>query len=200
MKVSPRSCLLWLAAVAFLAVPSFSSAAVRIELKNGQTIVADECRESGRSLQCYKMGGTFAIEKGDIASVKRTSENGTSEEETFPSVRKEPVPAAGGADHGAEPKNPATDTRAKLDRITAQKRALLPQREKLVKERERLQEEVKEAPAWMTVDRFDALKKKISALDEKIKSFNEEVRKLNGEEKAILDAAKKTSAPAEAAK
>ncbi len=189
MRSMYRGCLFALAAV--LVLPSLAPAAVRIQLKNGRTIIADECRESEGTFECYKMGGTFAIEKRDIASIKKTSASEDLEEnETVPSAQPEAKEGAAKTDKGTEPENPAAEARKKLDWINGRKRALQPEREKLAKEREQLQKEAKDAPDWMSVNQFNDLKKKISSLDERIKAFNDEAKKLNEEGKTILDSLK----------
>jgi hypothetical protein len=181
-------CLLFLALFVLWPFPSFSTAAVRIELKNGGTIIADECRESGVKFLCYKMGGTFEIEKQDVASMKESPAKATGEgEETSPSTRPEVKEGAG---KGTSVEQRGSEARKRLEQIAKRKRALQPEREKLVRERGDLQEEVKKAPDWMTVDKFNDLQKKISALDEKIKGFNDEAKQLNQEEKTILDSLK----------
>jgi hypothetical protein len=190
MRLLHGGCLLAIA-VAVLILPSLAPAAVRIELKNGRTIIADECRESDGTLECYKMGGTFVIEKRDIASIKKTSASESLDEnETAPSAQPEVKEGAAKTEKSAEPGNPGAEARKRLDWITGRKRALQPEREKLVKEREHLQEEQKNAPYWMTVYQFNDLKQKISSLDERIKAFNDEAKKLNEEEKTILDSQK----------
>jgi phage-related minor tail protein len=194
MRLPYRIRLLFLAAIAASLFPSFSSAAVRIELKNGGTILADECRESDGKFLCYKMGGTFEIEKGDVASMKETSVRETGEEEeTSPPAQPEEKEGAVEAHKGAPAGQPGAEARKRLEQITERKRALQPEREKLVREREDLQEEVSKAPDWMTVDRFNDLQKKIATLDERIKGFNDEVKQLNQEEKTILDSLKTTA-------
>jgi chromosome segregation ATPase len=172
-------------------LPSPSTAAVSIELKNGGTIIADECREADGKLLCYKMGGTFEIEKQDVASTKKISATENIEEqEASPSVQPETTvePAKPNGNAGAD--NTAAETQKRLEQITERKRALLPEREKLIKEREHLQEEVKKAPDWMTTDRYNDLKKKNADIDKRIKSFNDAVKKLNQEEKTIRDSLK----------
>jgi chromosome segregation ATPase len=194
MRLIYRSCLLVLAVIAASVFPSPSPAAVRIELKNGGTIIADECRESDGKLLCYKMGGAFEIEKRDIASMKGISaKESIEEEEASPSVQPEAKEGAAETDKGSVVEHPGAEANKRLEQITERKRALQPEREKLVRERENLQEEVKKAPDWMTTDQYDNLKKKISALDEKIKGFNDEVKQLNQEEKTILDSLKTTA-------
>jgi chromosome segregation ATPase len=194
MRLLYRSFLLFLAVITAAVFPSLSPAAVRIELKNGGTIIADECREADGKLLCYKMGGTFEIEKRDIASIKETSEReNIEEEEAPPPAQPEVKEGAAETDKGAGVEQPGAEARKRLEQITERKRALQPEREKLVRERENLREEVKKAPDWMTTDKFNDLKKRISALDERINGFNAEVTQLNQEEKTILDSLKTTA-------
>ncbi len=183
-----------LIALAFALVPSLSRAGVSIELKNGNTISADECRESNGRLVCYKMGGTFEIEKQDIASVRRSKgESMSGEEEQPPATQENTGEGKGKPDKGALTKDPAVEGKARLDRITQRKRELQPEREKLISEREKLNQELKSSPDWMTVDKFQDLKKRMSALDERINAFNDEVTRLNKEEKTIRDSLQKGS-------
>jgi DNA repair exonuclease SbcCD ATPase subunit len=182
--------LFLVAALAVCVLPSPSAAAVRIELKNGGTIIADECRESDGKLLCYKMGGTFELEKQDISSVQKTTAEEGIEEQGVSAPEEPEATSASKTDKSAE--HPASEAEKRLEQITQRKRALQPEREKLIRDREHLQDEVKKAPDWMTTDRFAALKKKISTLDERIKDFNDEVQKLNQEEKTIRDSIKTT--------
>jgi uncharacterized protein (DUF3084 family) len=194
MRLLYRSCLLFLAVIAASVFPSLSSGAVRIELKNGGTIIADECRESDGKLLCYKMGGTFEIEKRDIVSMKETSaRESIEEEEASPSAQPEAREEAVETGKGGGGEHPAAEARKRLEQITERKRALQPEREKLVNERKDLQEEREKAADWMTTDKYDDLQKRISALDERIKDFNDEVKQLNQEEKTILDSLKATA-------
>ncbi len=187
------SCALIAAAVAL--VPSLSAAGVRIELKNGSEISADECRESDGRFVCYKMGGTFELEKQDVASMKRTKgEPATGQEERSPATQEKDtgnVEKKNGK--GAASKDPVAEGNARLDRINQRKRELQPERDRLINEREKVNQDLKNAPDWMTVDRFNDLQKRMSALDEKIKAFNDEVTRLNQEEKTIIESLKKGS-------
>jgi chromosome segregation ATPase len=193
MRAKYWSGLFFVAVFSVSVLPSPSPAAVRIELKNGGTIIADECREADGKLLCYKMGGTFEIEKHDVASMKQiAATEDIEEQETSPSVQPETKEGAAKPNSNAGAENTAAETQKRLEQITERKRALLPEREKLIKEREHLQEEVKKAPDWMTTDRYNDLKKKSADIDERIKSFNDEARKLNQEEKTIRDSLKTT--------
>jgi chromosome segregation ATPase len=186
------SCALIAAAVVL--VPSFSAAGVRIELKNGSEIFADECHESNGKFLCYKMGGTFELEKQDIASMKQTKrEPAAVQEEGSPAARDSGGDVANKKDKSAVSKDPVAEGNARLDRINQRKRELQPEREKLVSEREKLKEDLKNASDWMATDRFNDLKKRISALDERIKAFNDEVTRLNQETKTITESLEKRS-------
>lgn len=169
------------------ASPSFSD--VKIELRNGSSITADECRESGAGLLCSKMGGTFEIEKRDIVRI-RTVKGGRSEDNGAV------TPEAGAADTekaetGNAGKIPAGDSDSKgaaanrLEEIRQRKQELNNERGKLIKDREQLQIDIKNAPDWMPAAQHDELNKRNSDLDERIKKFNAEVKELNNEERKI---------------
>jgi hypothetical protein len=170
------------------APPSFSG--VKIELRNGGNITADSCSESGTSLLCYKMGGSFSIDRRDIASMKTTEgsvadeDAGPSPEAAAKSVTKEDAENSRKAstdDAGAAQKPPA----GRLEEIGKRKSELVNERENLVRERLRLQEDTKKAPDWMLPERYDELNKRNADIDARIKRFNEEVKELNDEEKKI---------------
>jgi hypothetical protein len=172
------------------APPSFSG--VRVELSNGGSITADSCSESGTSLLCYKMGGSFSIDKRDIVSIRTTEGAEAGEDEEVP-----PEPDAAGAkggdaentgkvsadDAGGVRNSPAD----RLEEIGRRKSELVKEREKLVKERLQLQEDVKKAPDWMLPEQYDELNKKNTDIDARIKRFNEEVKELIDEEKKIRE-------------
>jgi hypothetical protein len=169
---------------------TYSFCGVRIELNNGRSITADSCSESGTRLLCYKMGGSFAIDKREIVSMKTTEGAETEEDAGSP-----PAPAAANAtgeasdssgtvspdDTGGMRESPA----GRLQEIGKRKSELVREREKLVQERMRLQEDVKNAPDWMLPERYDELNKRNADIDARIKRFNEEVKELNDEEEKI---------------
>ncbi|MDA8432271.1 MAG: hypothetical protein M0Z60_04825 [Nitrospiraceae bacterium] len=185
MRVSPGH-LAALLAGALVLLPAIAFAGVKVELKNGRTIIADFCEETGAVLTCSKMGGSFEIEKKDIVRTREISGGG----------EYEGAPEAPSSPHAAEPELRAPEKGAqkeaspgegtgRLEEIRKQKAAVAPEREKLLKEREKLQEELKTAPDWMPTKQYEELQKKNAELDKKIKKYNEEVGGLNREEKAI---------------
>ncbi len=184
-----------------LLLPSLVFAEVKIELKNGRTIVADFCEEAGASLACSKMGGTFDIEKKDIEKIREVPDG---------SVDSDIAPASPdtGQEAGQEKKEPGegddgdrmkgtpagegvTGGAGRIEEIRKRKTEMAPEREKLLKEREKLQEDLKKAPDWMPVKQYEELQKRNAELDEKIKKYNEEVGGMDREEKNIVDESKK---------
>ena len=53
-----------------IAFPALSFSEIKIELKNGKSIIADTCRNANGKLTCDMMGGTFEIDKNDIENMK----------------------------------------------------------------------------------------------------------------------------------
>lgn len=178
-----------------LLVPSFAMAQVKISMKNGMDIFAEECREESDRLVCYKMGGSFEIEKKDIRAVKNVSPGG----EVMQDIRREDAASAGAKDQGKKGENnkqavakkegtSASGTVSSVDKkaadADAQKmQALQSEREKLVKERQQLQEDIKKAPDWMSSKQYDELNKRNVELEDKIKKYNEDAGKLTEQDK-----------------
>lgn len=190
---------------AALMVPGLSFSDVKISLKNGSEMIADECREEGNSYVCFKMGGTFVLEKIDVKSIKAVAARtgnvqpdaaaGADEDKGRPAASKsgEDVKKEAGdsAAADAEAKGTGPVAGKRLDEITGRKQELSAEREKLIKDRQQMQEDLKKAPDWMPDKQYDELKKRNAELDERLNRFNEEVRRLNKEEKDILDGLKK---------
>lgn len=195
----------WHIAVLFIfslaLLPSLTIAAVKIELKNGRTITADFCEEAGAAMACSRMGGTFDIEKKDIAKIRnipdengQSYEGGTTDETASPQGtgrQTEGKPEGGGELKEATAGEGVAGAAGRLGEIRKRKSEIAPEREKLLKEREKLQEDLKKAPDWMPVKQYDELQKRNAELDEKIKKYNEEAGRLNREEKNIVDETKK---------
>ena len=190
MKSAKRVLLIGVSIILPLLSAPPSSSDTKIELRNGRSITADSCRESGASLRCYRMGGSFEIDKRDIVSSRTTegAEAGndeiTSEESDTAGAKREATEDAGQSssdDTGGVRKSSAE----RLDEIGKRKAELVKEREKLVKERLRLQEDVKKAPDWMMPERYNKLNSRNADLDAQIKKFNGEVKALNDEEKKI---------------
>jgi hypothetical protein len=192
MKTAKRVLLIGVSTVLPLVCALPSSSEVRIELRNGRSITADSCRDAGASLRCYKMGGTFEIDKRDMVS-SRTTEGAEAVNDEGTPVEPE---AAGAkrenADNTGQSPADATDaarksSAARLDEIGRRKSELVKEREKLVKERLQLQEDVKKAPDWMMPERYNELNSRNADIDAKIRKFNGEVKALNDEEKKIRE-------------
>lgn len=178
----------------FFITPVLSGAAVRIELKNGRSITADYCRESGNVFACSKMGGIFEIEKSEVGRIRKISDDAVSDpEEPGPS---EPEP--GGADvktaaaadlekPGEKPEDRRKEAEKKMEELQQRKLELSKERENLVKEREALQEDMKKAPDWMPDKQYDELKKRNADFDAKLKKFNDEVNDIRDKEKKISE-------------
>jgi hypothetical protein len=195
MKFSVRHLAFFLAAFTVL-LPAMAFAEVKVELKNGRTIIADFCEEAGASLTCSKMGGMFEIEKKDIVRVSKVEDGnggsyeGTADGMSSPQGAEQEMPSHGRGVREA-PTRRVTGASGRLDEIRNRKSELAPEREKLLKEREKLQEELKKSPDWMPVNQYEELQKRNAELDKKIREYNEEVGRLNAEEKDIGDKGKK---------
>lgn len=185
----------------FVLLPSLTFAGVKIELKNGRTITADFCEEAGAAMACSRMGGTFDIEKKDIAKIRnipdengQSYEDGTADETASPqgtARQTEGKPEGGGELKEATAGEGVAGAAGRLEEIRKRKSEMAPEREKLLKEREKLQEDLKKAPDWMPVEQYEELQKRNAEVDEKIKKYNEEAGRLNREEKNIVDESKK---------
>lgn len=202
---------LWCAVIILIAValqPHFSSAEVRIELKNGRSIIADGCKEMKDRLICEKMGGTFEIDKQDIQSLKgitikrkesyeaapeEPSEAGEAGKETKTGGDAAPAgaPREKKEGEGALIRRGSPEQEKRLDEITARKKELIAQREALVRDRDQLHEDVRNMGMIKSQEEFDAVKKRISGLEARINGFNEEVNRLNAEEERLLGEIKK---------
>lgn len=190
-----------------LIFPSLSSAEIKVLLKNGNSIIAEDCRDAGSKLICERMGGTFEIDKKDVINLKEVTLQirGGSEEQEQPA---EPAaePGARENDQGTEKK--ASDVKEpekqgegevvsirratpeeenRLNQINQRKTELKAEREKLINDRKQLHEDIKSAGVVMERERVDELNRRIADLDAKINRFNEEAKKLNDEENKIYD-------------
>ena len=184
----------------FVLLPSLTFAGVKIELKNGRTITADSCEDAGGVFTCSKMGGTFDIEKKDIVKISEIS-GGSEDYDAVPEgpdtlqqtdqekkdgAKKDDgdqmreVPGGGGAPNAD---SRAADRRRRRAELSAEYGTLM-------KEREQLQEDLKKAPDWLPVNRYQDLQKRNAELNVKIRKYTEEVDRLNREEKNIVDESK----------
>lgn len=176
-----------------------ASASVRVDLKNGTSIVADACRQEGDRLLCSKMGGFFELDSGEIEKMTELSAVPESDRETTGEGEKsgdgevlkkeQSKPSAGGTG------DQKTGPEKRLTEIRKRKLELSREREELMKEREALQQDARKAPDWMPEKKFEDLKKRSADFDAKLKAFNDEVTALNKEEKELSGEAAK---PAEA--
>lgn len=173
---------------AFLAAsPGYSFGEVQINLRNEASIIADECREETDRLVCFKMGGTFEIEKKDVLSMKNISvgrsrvpdargSDAPAEGESGPSVKAGDkagdVQPAGKAPDAVPPAEPS-------DPLAQKRQSLQAEREGLLRERQQIQDEIKNAPDWMSEKQFNELNRRNAELDARIKRFNEEARRLS---------------------
>jgi hypothetical protein len=178
--------------IPMLARASLSFSDVRVDLRNGRSITADDCRESGTSLLCSKMGGTFEIDKRDIVRISTVKGEGSDDNGA---VTPETGSAEGGTAETGNAEKTSQDgsgsrrkaAAKRLEEIRQRKSELKNEREKLSREREQLQSDIKNAPDWMPVKQYDEINRKNSDIERRIKSFNEEVRGLDAEEKGIQD-------------
>jgi chromosome segregation ATPase len=172
-------------------LPSAAFSEVKIELKNGRTVIADFCEQAGEVVTCSKMGGTFDLEKKDIAKMKEIT-GGSGDYEALPAGRPDvPQEVEQGkkdeGEDGGEVKGVPAGAAGRIEEIRKRKSEIAPEREKLLKEREQLQEDLKKSSDWMPVSQYEELQKRNAELDEKIRKYNEEVGRLNREEKNIVD-------------
>lgn len=188
--------------------PPLSFPEIEISLKNGGTIIADGCRETGDRLICSKLGGFFEIEKNDISGYKEITAK-------HPAIHEAPAdssvpapgdsgedgifatdatdPAEGGPDYTRQDDAPTVEhgnrkwADKNLDRITRKKLELTAVRKKLMKEREQLRKDVKNAGVIKTGKQLREILKRISDLDARAAKFNKEIDKLNKEEQSIIE-------------
>ncbi len=180
-------------------IPAISSADVKITLVSGREIIADSCEEEGGHLICTKMGGTFDIEKKDVASMREIKGRGDepppaeppSPPPAEPEKKSDGTPGESRPDKEKSPAGGESGAMKRLNDIAEKKRELSSERDKLVKEREQLEEDLKKAPDWMNTNQYEALTKRTEQLTEKIKLFNEETVRLKEEENQIVEGLKK---------
>ncbi|MBI5101667.1 MAG: hypothetical protein HZB33_07540 [Nitrospirae bacterium] len=173
---------------AFFLIPAAaerSFADVKVQLRNGGSITADDCREESDRFVCFKMGGAFEIDRKDVVSIKNVGAGAPSGRDTEPAENRQAADGAGpggGAkktDPGKEAKT--ADPSSEKDPLVARAAELRDERERLIREKQQLDEDIKNAPVWMPVNQFDSLQKRSAEMEEKIKKFNEEIQKLKEE-------------------
>lgn len=175
-----------------LALPAVVFADVRIVLKNGRSITAESCVEKSSAFVCSIGGGSFSIDKGDVAGIRGISSAGSSAEgktviERPSDQGKKPGKALEGKKIGHEKGSAEKDLRKRLGEIRQRKMELKGERAKLLKERRQLKADLDKAPDWMTEKRFHELSGRRADLDKKIKGFNKEVSVLDKEEKKVRE-------------
>jgi hypothetical protein len=178
-----------LALALLILTPALSSAGVKVTLKNGRTVYANWCKETGGKLFCDVAGGTFEIDRKDIVGMMDTTSQASE-----PASLQEPAAAAG----EKQPKpvlkqGEVTIVRGltpeqikRLDQINERKAVLQPERDKLIKERDQLHEDVKNMGVVRYQSQIDSVKQRIADIEARIIAFNDEVKKLNEEESRLL--------------
>ena len=170
-----------------LPAPSFGD--VKVDMKNGSSIVADECREEGSNLVCYKMGGSFEIDKKDVQKTEnipagRSGYSETGETDTAGSEKAQQTHQDGTKTDGAVKgegtvsKADGKDALKTVDPRAEELLSLQAERERLVKEKKQLEDDMKNAPGHMADYQFNELNRRNAAMDAQIKQFNEKARQL----------------------
>jgi hypothetical protein len=193
---------LFLAALLCVVVPAYSSAEVKILLKNGRSLVAESCRKVNGKLLCEMQGGTMEVELRDIERTEEVKGRGkTTNEQRFepmteekageqgtperPAAEKKGGPAEAASDEPVE--GLSSDQSKRLAEINKRKAELKLERENLIQDRDQLYTDVKSAGVVRTQEQFDGIKKRIADLETRITRLNEEVKKLNEEEALMFE-------------
>ena len=181
----------------FFLLPAFSSAEVKITLKNGRFVIVESCREAGGQLVCDMEGGTVELNRQDIESIRevkierRAVLNSLSDDAAANEQNKdkeqpaEKVKSEGGTAPAKTFGGLTAEQMKKYDELEKRRSDFAADREKLIKDREELEAEVKGAGIIRSREKLDSIQQKINALDERIRSFNEKVNKLNEEITAL---------------
>ena len=140
---------------------------------------------------CYKMGGSFEIDKRDVLSIKNISARqapvsaagssmsqhpGKSDSSVVAGEKADGALPAGKTPDAASPSNPS-------DSFAQKRLSLQNERESLLRERQEIQDAVKDSPDWMSEQQFNALTRRNAELDARIKKFNEEANRLSEQRK-----------------
>jgi hypothetical protein len=177
-----------LATCTMLPAPGFSD--VRIVLKNGRSIAAESCEDRDGQLTCFREGGSFSIEKGEIAEIKGLASGKSAPAgESFierPSEESLPGEALSGGKDGVQ-KSERPELEKRLGEIHQKKKELGEKRAELLKDRDRLKADLDKAPDWMPENQFTALSGRVADLDKRIQAFNKQASRLDIEEKKIID-------------
>lgn len=169
------------------AFPCISLGEVQINLKNETSIRADECREENDRLVCFKMGGSFELEKRDVLSVQNRSGRSAPVPDTDRSAAEIPTEAdspakAGERTDGTLPAGTgptSADPAASSDTLAQKRLSLQAERESLLRERQKIRDDIKNAPDWMPENQYNELNRRNTELDTRIRRFNEEAGKLS---------------------
>jgi hypothetical protein len=192
----------FLAVLLCVVVPAYSSAEVKILLKNGRSLVADFCSKVNGKLLCQTQGGTMEIELKDVAGTEEVKGRGkTTNEQRFepmaeetageqktpgrPAAEKKGPPAEAASGEPVQDLSP--DQSRRLAEINKRKAELKLERENLIQERDQLYADVKNAGVVRTQEQFDGIKKRIADLETRITRLNDEVKKLNDEEAGMFE-------------
>lgn len=192
--MKPWKCSLFLSCCSlFFLLPAFSSAEVKITLKNGRSAIVESCREAGGKLICDMEGGTVELNRQDIESIRqvkieRRSISATPQDEAATGEQKkdaekpdEKVKSEGENGPAKTVGGLTAEQMNKYDELEKRRADYAADREKLIKDREELEAEVKSTGIIRSREKLDAIQQKINALDERIKVFNDKVNKLNEE-------------------
>jgi hypothetical protein len=185
----------------FLLLPALSSSEMKITLKNGRSIIADDCRQINGKYLCDIAGGTVELDRKEIESMKEVKIERRVVIDRQPDASPEGETGKKGQGKDASPmQTPAGEERGvrglspeqakQLDQINEKKVAMRAERDRLIKERDQLHQDVKNAGVVRNQEQFDAIKNRISELEKKINGFNDEVNKLNAEEARIFESSK----------
>ncbi|MBI5076071.1 MAG: hypothetical protein HZB62_13010 [Nitrospirae bacterium] len=199
-----KAIVVFLTTVLIACMAGLSFAGVKITLKNGRTIIAESCRDMKGTLLCVLEGGTFEIDRQEIANmqeVKVLKETLTeSSDESKPTaVEKSPdngkqlspeEPSVNGSE-GMVARGLTSEQMKRLDQINERKTIIQPEQERLINEREQLNEEARSkikgrnTNLKQRVSAFN-LQQRIADIETTITNLNDELTKLNEEEQAIL--------------
>jgi hypothetical protein len=180
----------------FLLLPAFSSAEVKIILKNGRSVIVDSCKEAGAKLICDMEGGTVEFDRQDIESTRDVKVQRLAPADEAPTDEQggdeeKPVEDKGELKEGAgkDVKSLTQEQISRLDRIRERKEELKIERERVNSRREELRAAFEKAKsAYVPPDQAAELNRQNAALEEEIRNFNEEAKRLNEEERAIIGA------------
>jgi len=138
------------------------------------------------------------LDKSDIESIEGVKytpgyyEDGPSQDEPSSDEKKPEATKQEGSSgqvpgqQGMEVKGLSPDQRKRLAQINEKKTVLKTEREKILQERDRLNEEIKNAGIIRKQEDVDEFRRRLAESEAKIREFNEEVRRLNDEESILF--------------